>query len=152
MTMTTGKTEPVAIRFYSHTRGPHRCLSNFYPSPFFADGVLWTTVEHYFQAQKFYGHSLYKDIRDAESPAEAKRLGRLRGMREDWDAVRDGVMLEGLRAKFDQCLALRDVLLDTGDARLIEAAKRDYYWGEGADGSGRNMLGELLMRVRGELA
>jgi ribA/ribD-fused uncharacterized protein len=150
--MTIGTTEPQTIRFYSHTRGNHRVFSNFFPSPFHAGCEFWQTVEHYFQAQKFAGTALYLDIRDAESPAEAKRLGRLRGMRVDWDAVRDGVMLAGLRAKFSQCTALQNILLSTGDAFIIEAAKRDYYWGEGADGTGQNMLGRLLMQVRSELA
>ncbi|MEO5928954.1 MAG: NADAR domain-containing protein, partial [Candidatus Kapaibacterium sp.] len=42
-------------------------------------------------------------------------------------------------------------LLDTGNAEIIEHTKRDTYWGDGGDGSGRNMLGLILMRVRDEL-
>jgi predicted NAD-dependent protein-ADP-ribosyltransferase YbiA (DUF1768 family) len=29
--------------------------------------------------------------------------------------------------------------------------ENDSYWGDGGDGSGRNMLGQVLMRVREEL-
>lgn len=32
--------------------GPHRFLSNFYPSPIIYDGVAYPTVEHAYQAQK----------------------------------------------------------------------------------------------------
>jgi hypothetical protein len=43
------------------------------------------------------------------------------------------------------------VLLGTGDEELVENAPGDYYWGCGADGSGRNMLGRILMEVRSGL-
>ncbi len=33
---------------------------------------------------------------------------------------------------------------------LVENASRDYYWG-GRDGSGKNMLGKILMEVRESL-
>ncbi len=34
------------------------------------------------------------------------------------------------------------------DEEIIENAPHDYYWGCGADGSGKNQLGKTLMRVR----
>jgi hypothetical protein len=73
-------------------------------------------------------------------------------MRRDWDKVRNAVMLDALRAKFSQHRDLADILLETCKAMLIEAAPHDYYWGEGADRSGKNMLGLLLMQVRAELS
>ena len=33
----------------------------------------------------------------------------------------------------------------------METAPHDYFWGQGFDGSGKNMLGKLLMKVRDEL-
>ncbi len=33
--------------------------------------------------------------------------------------------------------------------RVVRSA--DSYWGDGGDGSGKNMLGKILMRVRDEL-
>ena len=38
-----------------------------------------------------------------------------------------------------------------GDAKLVEHTTNDSYWGDGGDGRGRNMLGQLLMQVRDEL-
>jgi predicted NAD-dependent protein-ADP-ribosyltransferase YbiA (DUF1768 family) len=35
-----------------------------------------------------------------------------------------------------------------GGVELIMNAPSDYYWGCGADGSGKNMLGRILMEVR----
>ena len=34
---------------------------------------------------------------------------------------------------------------------LVENAPNDYYWGCGKDGSGKNMLGQLLMKLRAEI-
>jgi predicted NAD-dependent protein-ADP-ribosyltransferase YbiA (DUF1768 family) len=40
------------------------------------------------------------------------------------------------------------MLIDTGDAKLVEHTKNDKYWGDGGNGQGKNMLGTLLMEVR----
>jgi len=34
---------------------------------------------------------------------------------------------------------------------LVENTANDHYWGDGGDGSGKNMLGKILMQVRDEL-
>lgn len=57
-------------------------------------------------------------------------------------------MLETLYAKFTQHPDLTDKLLETGNARLVEHTENDSYWGDGGDGSGKNMLGQLLMEIR----
>jgi ribA/ribD-fused uncharacterized protein len=70
-------------------------------------------------------------------------------MRKDWDEKKIGVMLDGLRLKFSDP-KLREQLLATGDAVLHENNPDDPYWGIG-DGTGKSMLGMLLMQVRQEL-
>lgn len=60
-------------------------------------------------------------------------------------------MREALWAKFTQHPPLREKLLATGSARLVEHTKRDAYWGDGGDGSGKNRLGILLMEIRDRL-
>ncbi|OWK40537.1 GTP cyclohydrolase II [Fimbriiglobus ruber] len=60
-------------------------------------------------------------------------------------------MLDALRAKFSQHEEMKAALLGTGDAKLVEHTANDDYWGDGGDGSGKNRLGQLLMRVRDEL-
>ncbi len=60
-------------------------------------------------------------------------------------------MLDALRAKFTQHEDLRELLLSTGNAQLVEHTASDRYWADGGDGSGKNMLGVLLMRLRDEL-
>ena len=60
-------------------------------------------------------------------------------------------MHEAVLAKFTQHADLREILLGTGDAKIVEHTENDAYWGDGGDGSGKNMLGQILMRVREEL-
>jgi N-glycosidase YbiA len=141
-----------AIEFYG-TRDEYGFLSNFYRAHITLDERVWPTSEHYFQGQKFAGQPHEEAIRRATTPRVAATLGRDRRqpLRADWEAVKEDVMLTALRAKFTQHPALRARLLATGDARLVEHTANDAYWGDGGDGSGRNRLGALLMRVRDEL-
>ena len=46
----------------------------------------------------------------------------------------------------------RQMLLSTApDQLVVESSPNDFYWGRGIDGTGSNLLGKLLMRVRSEL-
>ncbi len=60
-------------------------------------------------------------------------------------------MRRAIAEKVRQHQAVRDVLLSTGDSLLVEHTPRDSYWGDGGDGSGKNMLGKILMEVRRKL-
>lgn len=142
------------IYFYSTREEPYGCFSNFSPHGFEFDGIFWKTCEHFFQAQKFAGNAEHVEaVRRAETPKRAATIGRdrKRPLREDWEDVKDGIMYTGVLTKFQTHDQIRDILLSTGDARLVENAPTDYYWGCGQDGSGLNRLGEILMRVRDEL-
>ena len=55
------------------------------------------------------------------------------------------------RAKFTQHETLKSLLLSTGEAKIFEHTENDSYWGDGGDGSGKNMLGRILMEIRAEL-
>ena len=128
-------------------------FSNFAAYPITLDGERWPTSEHYFQAQKFADQSYRQKIRKANSPMLAARLGRDRKqkLRRDWEAVKVGIMRDAVLAKFTQHDELRALLLSTGDAKLVEHTTNDDFWGDGGDGSGRNMLGRILMQVRDSL-
>ena len=106
-------------------RGEHAFLSNFHRHPFEWRGHEWPT-------------------------AEAKRLGRRVDLRPDWERVKDDVMHAVLQAKF-AVPELRDALLATGDAELVESNTwGDVYWGV-CGGRGRNQLGRTLMRIRDDI-
>ena len=144
------------IYFYSKTQQWYE-LSNFYPHGFIDDrGLYWPTVEHYFQAMKFPGEqylSYREQIRLTDSPARAKKSGRTRKypLREDWQQVKEEIMLYALRKKFSHSKMLAK-LLETEERHLYENSPYDRYWGIGKDGQGLNRLGELLMLVRRELS
>jgi ribA/ribD-fused uncharacterized protein len=142
------------IRFYGK-KLPYYELSNFARYPIVVEGVEWPSTEHYFQGMKYDDPELREEVRLAPTPAKARALGRKRSrgpIRQDWDQVKDMVMYEALTAKFTQHEKLRDILLSTGNAVLVEASPTDYYWGSGKDDTGKNMLGLLLMVVREDLA
>ena len=140
------------LRFY-RVDDAHGAFSNFAPFPFRLKDRTWPTSEHYFQAQKFAGTPHEEEVRRATSPMVAARMGRSRKrpLRKDWERMKDGIMLEALRAKFEQHPDLKQLLLDTGDATLVEHTSKDRYWADGGDGTGLNRLGLLLMQVRSEL-
>lgn len=91
-----------------------------------------------------------EDIRQAITAREAAEMGRDRRrlLRQDWEVVKDDVMREALYAKFTQHPELTEKLLSTGDLKLIEHTTNDRYWADGGDGTGLNMLGQLLMETR----
>ncbi len=141
------------IKFYLQN-GAYGFMSNFSRHPIYIADKIWPTTEHYFQAQKFAGTEHEEAVRCASTPKQAALMGRdrTRPLRADWESVKDEVMREALKAKFTQHPELRQALLDTGDALLIEHTKNDAYWADGGDGSGKNRLGELLMALRAELS
>ncbi|MDX2092821.1 MAG: NADAR family protein [Kofleriaceae bacterium] len=146
------KAPATTINFYSVT-AEYGELSNFAPYPITLKGKRWPTSEHFFQAQKFASASDQEEIRNANSPMIAARMGRdrKRKLRRDWESVKVGVMREAVEAKFREHDDLRALLLSTGDAKLVEHTETDDYWGDGGDGSGRNELGRILMAVRKRL-
>lgn len=146
------KNQDETIRFYESDK-PYGEFSNFSRHPIEVGGKQWATSEHYFQAQKFAGTVHEEEIRLLQKPMEAARMGRRRDLplRPDWDQAKDQVMREALQAKFTQHPELRELLLSTGDAELIEHTANDRYWADGSDGSGANRLGQLLMELREQL-
>lgn len=124
----------------------------------------WSTAEHYYQAQKFAGvdhpeaKALVATIFSATSPEVAAALGRRNErtrpdlLREDWEQSKSAVMHAALRAKFAAHKGPWRLLMSSELKRaiIVETAPHDYFWGQGFDGSGHNMLGKLLMKVRDE--
>jgi N-glycosidase YbiA len=65
--------------------------------------------------------------------------------------VKTQVMRVGVLQKFITHSDIREVLLITGDEMLIENSPTDYFWGCGANHTGENHLGKILMGVRAEI-
>jgi ribA/ribD-fused uncharacterized protein len=74
-------------------------------------------------------------------------------IREDWDQVKDGIMLDLLKIKFSNP-ELQRKLKETGNAELIEGNYwHDNYWGQCYcpkchNKRGQNKLGKMLMEIR----
>lgn len=142
----------MTVYFYT-TNQPYGEFSNFSNYGVELDGLWWKTTEHYFQAQKFKDPEYRERIRLATDPKTAANLGRSRKIpiRDDWESIKDDVMRKAVMKKFSTHAVLRELLLSTGTESIVENAPGDYYWGCGADGSGKNMLGLILQEVRHEL-
>jgi hypothetical protein len=132
--------------------GDYDFLSNFHPSPIDVDGILYPTVEHAFQAAKTSIPEEKQALAETATPGSAKRLGRKVQLRSDWEQVKVGIMEELVRLKFTTHPDLREQLLATGDAELVEGNNwNDRFWGV-CRGKGQNQLGKILMKVRSELS
>lgn len=143
----------MTVYFYTTHEEPYGCFSNFSQHGIEMDGVWWPTTEHYFQAQKFAGTPYVAQIQRLLTPKQAAEMGRKRALplRPDWEQVKDKVMFEAVLRKFETHKELRVLLLSTDNEEIVESAPGDYYWGCGADGSGQNKLGKILMEVRNVL-
>lgn len=156
------------IYFWGHTPNPNRitaaCLSQWYECRFEVDGVLYHTAEQYMMAGKarvFGDNEVLQAIMEARTPNAYKKLGRLiKGfVPEVWDAQKLDIVVNGNKAKFSQNPELKEFLLSTGEAILVEASPYDRIWGIGLDREqaqqggiaswrGENLLGCALMEVR----
>jgi ribA/ribD-fused uncharacterized protein len=138
-------------------------LSNFYASPIIwtpaSNGRLsnhrlaWPTVEHAYQAAKLDPElpdllDRLADFQLARNAGMVKKLGKAIALRPDWDDVKIDIMRSLVILKFHTFAHLRQKLMATGDAELIEGNWwGDVFWGI-CRGVGRNELGKLLVEVR----
>ncbi len=132
-------------------------LSNMAIDPFLDEnGTEWRSVEHFYQAAKATDHRDRDQIRMAASPFEAKRMGgHLSNCRKDWKTYRATAMRHALALRFHSGAPVSKRLLETGDRALVHdtpwGRTGDPFWGNGRDGRGRNLLGEMLMEQRDAL-
>jgi ribA/ribD-fused uncharacterized protein len=142
-------------------------LSQWARSDFTLDGASFSCAEQYMMWRKarLFGDDLIAGkILAAAEPHDHKRLGQaVRGFEQSlWDAEKVAIVTAGNRAKFGQNAGLSRKLVATGSAILVEANPRDFVWGAGlaADDPaifdpslwrGQNLLGQILMQLRGEL-
>jgi len=137
--------------------GQYRFLSNFYVSPIRCQSKIYPTAEHLYQAFKTRSQEEREQIRLAATPGIAKLRGRKVTLRNDWEKVKDEVMLAVVRLKFVQNPKLKVHLLATEYNLLVEGNYwHDNYWGsclcsKCKDVRGRNQLGITLMEVRDEI-
>jgi ribA/ribD-fused uncharacterized protein len=147
----------VEIGFYRSNEKPWGPFSNLYKRPVLFEGEEYPTAEHAYQAGKARDSKVRDWILAAPTPSLVAMAahGLLTwDITENWAQVKFQRMRAVLFAKFEQHADLRDLLLSTGNARIVEQGKTDTavnrLWGE-VNGKGKNMLGVLLMEVRTEI-
>lgn len=138
------------IRQFDGTK--YSFLSNFYTTHIFYNGLEYNNSEAAFQAQKTL------DLKEREkfqfmTASESKSAGRRCKLRKDWEKIKDKIMYEVVKAKFEQNNSIKDLLLSTGNSELIEGTTwNDRYWGVDLySGIGLNHLGLILEKVREDL-
>jgi len=156
--MTKIKTEPTEVRFYRASEKPYGAFSNLYRREIEFEGEKFATSEHAYQVGKARKPEVRKWLMEAPSPALLAMAAHglyVWDINSDWSKIKFDRMKRVLLAKFTQHEDLKQLLLSTGTARLVESASVDNavnrLWGE-VGGVGKNKLGELLMEVRAELA
>jgi len=142
-------------------------LSNWYLSCFIIDGIKFSSLEQYMMYKKaitFNDIDIANEILSTSDVSLIKSLGRsVKGYNDHiWNGVRQIIIYEGLYAKFSQNEDLKNKLLATNDAMLVECAKNDVIWAIGltlkdkdrldiSKWRGKNLLGYSLMLVRDKL-
>ena len=146
------------IRFSNKIKNEYQVFDTFAPTPFtVTDGdstETFPTIENYYQAMKFKttDPEWYKQVRDAPTPAKAREMGadKSHPSERDFMTKRLPYMKKALELKFKE-KKLRDLLVSTGNTKLIQGSAVNSFWGEGAEKKGENHLGKLLMELRGEI-
>ncbi len=145
------------IKFYRASEKPYGAFSNLFRREIDFENRIFKTSEHAYQAGKPADPKVTEWILSAPTPgllAMAAHGLYTWDIRPDWSKIKYDRMRAVLRAKFTQHNDLRELLLSTGDFRLVEAGTTDNLvnrtWGE-VNGKGKNMLGVMLMELRSEL-
>lgn len=153
--------------FFGKEDNEYKWLSNFHKCEVLWDGYIWPSSEHAYMVAKTdrdigltdSGESIYNDCNISRfaicalSCAQVKRWGQTVRLREDWEQVKSKIMYQVCLDKFTRNEDLKQKLIDTGDKVLIEANSwGDAYYGYDVDNKeGLNMLGEILMKIRGRI-
>jgi len=134
-------------------------FSNNYASPIEVEGAVYKSVFHYNIAKKFEGveGGLQAKVLAATTLQEVRALDSegYGSERPDWDGVREVVMVDGITAKFTQNSELAAELIATGAKTIVMVDAADKWGGMSAEGgipTGKNKVGEALMKVRADLA
>ena len=139
-------------------------LSNHHPCNFVHQSVHYSSSEQYFFTQKAImadDDVAHNRIMKARNAMQAMTEGKRIKVKDEntWEKEAKKVMLEGLYQKFSQSQVLKRKLMATDGFVLCEASLH-MYWGIGihirdsdlgnlTKQIGQNVLGELLMEVRG---
>ena len=115
--------------------GCHSVFSNLHYSPFTIDNVSYNCVEQRIQSAKaelFDDDVSHAKIMRELNPYKIKKFGsKIRNFKEDqWKKHRAQIAYIAMHAKFTQNASLRNILLNTGNAKIVESSTNSD-WGSG---------------------
>jgi|SRR3990172_876672 len=144
------------IRFYRSNEKSWGAFSSLFRCSVDIAGERFRSVEDAYQSRKPRKPEVRQWLLSAPTPALVALAAHALpswDITAGWSRSKYAWMLECQRAKFTQHRDLRDLLLSTGFARLVESGTVDNdvnrRWGE-VNGVGSNYLGRILMMLRCE--
>lgn len=140
------------ITFY-RAKGKHGFLSCLYRKKLIFEDREFDSAEHAYQFGKMRDKKTQEWVMKAPHPHLVSIVCHNLfswDIVSGWSKMKVNRMYRVLKVKFSD-IELKEKLLATGNAILIEKSKSDSFWGCGKNGKGKNMLGKLLMKVREEL-
>ena len=149
--------------FFHLPEKPNGYLSNWYVSPFDLDSIRFSSVEQYIMYRKcllFGDEASARAVLSTDDTASQQMIGRKASgyIEHVWDGNRQMVLLRRLLAKFGQNVDLKENLLSTGNAYIVECAGSNRIWACGlrlniderhvaSAWTGSNILGFALMEI-----
>ncbi len=119
-------------------------------------GLIFPTVEHAYQCQRYLDPKIIEEIRGAASPVKAWEISskykHLQVPEFKKEEHKLAVMKRLMQAKADQHEEVRKALLDSGDLKIVKHIVTyppgDGFWDDGEDGTGLNHIGRMWMEIR----
>lgn len=126
-------------------------------------------MKDYNSAKNILKYNVYNPNLNTESKIDYKSMSKIKMIgrkianfdQDLWDKHKFDIVVQGNMYKFTQNLELKNILLNTQNKILVEAASYDKIWGIGLNekdalkvdpklwwASGENLLGKALMEVR----
>ncbi len=123
------------------------------------DGVVYPTMEHAYQCERYTDPKIIEEIRNARSPVKAWQASskykhlQIPEFKDENHKLK--VMKKLMKLKADQHKEIRKALLDSGDLQIVKHITTyppgDGFWDDGEDSKGLNNMGRMWMEIREEL-
>lgn len=123
------------------------------------DGLLYPTVEHAYQCQRYADKRIIEEIRSAHSPVKAwetsSKYKSVQIPEFKKDEYKLEVMKKIMRLKAEQHEDVRKALIDSIGKQIVKHITThppgDGFWDDGESGEGLNHTGRMWMEIREEL-
>ncbi|MES2437105.1 MAG: NADAR family protein [Patescibacteria group bacterium] len=123
------------------------------------DAVVYPTVEHVYQCERYTDQKIKDEIRAAQSPVKAwtvsSKYKEFQIPEFKQAEFKLGVMKKIMKLKVDQHQDVRQALIDSGDLKIVKhivtPPPGDGFWDDGIDGKGENHMGRMWEEIRQEI-